>query len=192
MLIHEDIELARQIDIPGITHQGQTNLSKKLMQAHEKEIQLSKLIIRPLRENTDTFQYLDKDINFVSTTTSKACSDLWAVNDTSFNELIYPELNTRHVLKPEYFPSINSKKRKTIDLDPQEDDIPLFAASAPKKSRADDNTPRILHSSLDIPEASTTSNFAITSTQPLPGVFGSRVKKPIVRKKKGKKTSGFR
>lgn len=166
MLLHEDIQLLPQLTTPGIDSKGGPT---RLNEAHEKVITLSRHIIRPIRENTARFQYLDKDLVYQSTTTSKALAELWPVDEESFDRLVYPTLDTEHVLKPERF---EPRHKRALEEEEQE-----------QEQRPETR-------SLDIPETSSaSSNFAFTSTQPLPGVFGSRTKKP---KKKVKKTSGFK
>jgi hypothetical protein len=253
MELHEQIERARQIDIPGIFHQGQCKdiaLRDKLKQAHEKEIQLSSLIIRPLRDNDDTFQYLNHDTKFTSTTTTRVFASLWSVDDTRHDRLVFPPpYNTDRIVEPEKFPSQSIYKRKRLEEDEDmpppiafpssskqpnnglgEIPMPTVAASTKKAKRSsgisksvpivlsddeeeDKITPARLAQSivaprpppitsstqqlLSVPTAtpSFASKFANTSTQPLPGVFGARTKKPsaVVKKKKSKpKTSGFK
>lgn len=236
MEVHEEIERARQIDIPGVFHLSQPKdsaLRDKLKSAHEKQIQLSSLIIRPLKDTADKFQYLNSD-HFHSTTTTKALAELWTIDDARYDRLLFPAYqSTERLLHTEKFPSVNIYKRQreeeqqeggnmdksTIEL--PEIPMPVVAASAPppvKKKKTvkmnnnvnpivlsddeeDNITPASLaisllnsqpSSSLPIPSTTTASNYASTSTQPLPGAFASRTKKPVVKKKKKPKTSGFK
>lgn len=116
MEVHEEIERARQIDIPGVFHLSQAKdgaLRDKLKSAHEKQIQLASLIIRPLKDTTDKFQYLSSD-RFHSTTTTKALAELWTIDDTRYDRLLFPQQHqsTERLLETEKFPSVNIYKRQ--------------------------------------------------------------------------------
>lgn len=116
MEVHEEIERARQIDIPGVFHLSQAKdgaLRDKLKSAHEKQIQLASLIIRPLKGATDKLQYLSSD-HFHSTTTTKALAELWTIDDTRYDRLLFPQQHqsTERLLKAEKFPSVNIYKRQ--------------------------------------------------------------------------------
>lgn len=204
----ESIERARQIEIPGIFHSNQPtdkDLNQRLRTAHEKKIQLSSLMIRPLKDSIDAFQYLDTgEHEFKSTTTTKALSNLWTIdNTTRYNELTFPTCDTNRLLEKEKFPSVSLYKREESLL--QQPETPM---KRKKRSNSivilsddekDDITPKKLALSFQQssqPTSSTkpsiSSSFAMTSTQPLPGPFASRTKKPVVKKKKKTKASGFK
>ncbi|CEP17122.1 hypothetical protein [Parasitella parasitica] len=137
MEVHEDIECIRQVSIPGLSHNYNStyqDLNRKLKEAYEKRIQLSKIIIRPLPHEDDIheFQYLGRqDIKFTSTTTTKVLSSLWTIDNTRFDTLTFKQYDTSNPLEPEEFPSVNIHKRRrssttiplpeiSIDFDPQE------------------------------------------------------------------------
>ncbi|KAL9543099.1 hypothetical protein MBANPS3_008281 [Mucor bainieri] len=119
MEVHEDIERGRQITIPGALRRckpADQELNRKLKEAHEKETQLSKIIIHPLPHQDDphTFQYLGRqpDIKFASTTTTKVLSSCWSIDDSRFDNLPFPAYDTSTVPQPEVFPSVNIYKRR--------------------------------------------------------------------------------
>lgn len=119
MEMHEDIERGRQITIPGVLRRCQPvdqELNRKLKEAHEKETQLSKLIIHPLPHQDDphAFQYLGRQpsIKFTSTTTTKVLSNCWSVDDSRFDNLQFPTYDTSSIPQPEVFPSVNIYKRR--------------------------------------------------------------------------------
>ncbi|KAI8641862.1 hypothetical protein BD408DRAFT_200185 [Parasitella parasitica] len=118
MEAHEDIERARQIFIPGLLHHCtpvDQDLNRKLKEAYEKRMQLSKIVIRPLphEDNIHEFQYLGRqDVEFKSTTTTKVLSSLWTIDNTNFDNLMFHQYNTSNPLKLEEFPSANIYKRR--------------------------------------------------------------------------------
>ncbi|KAI8085437.1 hypothetical protein BDF21DRAFT_415150 [Thamnidium elegans] len=193
MEVHEEIERARQVDTFGIYHHGQPTdmqLHRKLKQAHEKEIHLSSVMIRPLRDDTTKFRYLDTaTYNFPSTITSKLFSDLWSVNDTRYDQLEFPTYSPNKLLQPEQFPSVNiynklgspepflSQQQQSMPEIPMS--VPVLSTTTTKKRKKEEEQPQ--------------HDFSNISTQPLPGVFGSRIKKPTKKPvKKKSKTSGFK
>ncbi|KAI9360101.1 hypothetical protein BD770DRAFT_45249 [Pilaira anomala] len=209
MEIHEHIERGRQPDTFGIYHKGKPidlALHEKLNRAHEKEMHLSSVTLRPLRESDSTFRYLDpNNIRFESTTTSKLLSSLWTIDSTRHDQLEFPHYTPDRLLKPEKFPSVNiyqrpleeaqaadagadislsqpmpkiktlSSESATVSL-PLEEDVPVLVSTTTPKKRKKEETP---------------SSFSAISTQPLPGVFGSRTKKSVKKKSKPK-SSGFK
>ncbi|KAI9266278.1 hypothetical protein EDC94DRAFT_33277 [Helicostylum pulchrum] len=186
MELHEEIERGRQIDTFGIYHHGQPTdleLHQRLKQAHEKEIHLASVTIRPLRADDTKFRYLDTSTyNFQSTITSKLFADLWSVNDTRYDQLEFPNYTPTRLLQPEVFPSVNIYNK----LDSPEPflSVPEIPMSVPVTTTT--KTKR--------KQEEQKHDFANISTQPLPGVFGSRTKKPTTKKpvKKKPKTSGFK
>jgi hypothetical protein len=116
--VHEDIERGRQITIPGVLHHckpADQDLNRKLKEAYEKEIQLSKIVIHPLPHEDDPnkFQYLGRqNVKFASTTTSKVLSHCWSIDDSRFDNLTFPQYDTSSLAKSEEFPSVNIYKRR--------------------------------------------------------------------------------
>ncbi|KAG2206087.1 hypothetical protein INT47_003736, partial [Mucor saturninus] len=170
MVLHEDIQVLRQVSVPGVSASSE---NERLNQAHEKLISLSRTCIRPevVREK-DGFQYVDA--TFESTTTTKALAELWTVGGTD----TFPAIRPDHLLKPETFLACQGGDKRAHQEDDEEVQvIPPLATS------------------LDIGNLQERpiegAHFASTSTQPVPGVFGSRIKKPK-SKKKVKKTAGFK
>ena len=194
MEVLENIERARQIDIPGVFQLGKpkhVQLHQNLKSAHEKLIQLSSLMIRPLRDTTDKFQYLNCD--FHSTTTTKVFADLWTIDDTRFDDIAYPVLDSNRTIPTEKFPCTNIYKRERESIS---EEIPI-SLTQPVKSMEEDEEELFVSKSLAVASSSQPtaskhqSLFHATSTQPLPGAFGSRTK-PVKKKKKTAKTSGFK
>lgn len=207
MEIHEQIERGRQPDTFGIYHKGipiDPALHEKLNRAHEKEMHLSSVTIRPLQETDNTFRYLDSTIPFESTTTSKLLSSLWTIDSTRHDQLEFPHYTPNRLLGPEKFQSVNiyqkpleeeevaaagislsqpipkiktlaSESATASSLRLEEEDLPVLVSTTPKKRKKEE----------------TPSSFSAISTQPLPGVFGSRTKKPVKKKSKPK-LSGFK
>lgn len=185
MELHEEIERGRQIDTFGIYHHGQptdTEQHQRLKQAHEKEIHLASVMIRPLRADDTKFRYLDTTTyNFQSTTTSKLFADLWPVNDTRYDQIEFPTYTPTKLLQPEQFPSVNIfDKLGSPEPFVSVPDLPLsvpVSTTTTKRKKEEERK----------------HDFSNISTQPLPGVFGSRTKKPTKKPvKKKSKTSGFK
>jgi hypothetical protein len=161
MQVHESIERARQIDIPGVfttsTQQPtDSNLHSKLKQAHEKEIQLASLMIRPLKDNNEAFQYLNNDNHFTSTTTTRVLADLWQIDDTRFEQLNFPQLKTNRLSKKEKFPCLSIYKRKRSL---EEDELPLLLPPPPPSAPARQKRP--VEKEIPMP-------VVVASSQPLP------------------------
>lgn len=184
MVLHEDIQLLRQVSVPGISRRSPNT---RLNRAHDKLISLSRTCIRPLpstEEEHTKFQYVNAP--FVSTTMTKALAELWTVGETKGFSSIQPD----HVLKPEKFLSCQSR-RKRMEEESRVKEVEVV-------EEVETEGIPVLARSLDIsrpePKATSSANYAFTSTQPLPGVFGSRKKKPSsgAPKKKAKKSSGFK
>jgi hypothetical protein len=204
---HEHIERIQQINIPSLSNDSQpqdSSLHQKLQQAHDKDMELSRLIIRPLPENnTNHFQYL-QDIKFTSTTTSKVLASCWKIDDVRHDALVFPEYNTNTVPLPEHFPAVRPSNQN-ISFVADNNDLSPMVVTTPtiqsKKKTASlpvmEQTSTTRRSSMSTVShqlpTSPSREFVSISTQPMPGAFGSRKKNSETTKKKKKpKTSGFK
>lgn len=201
----ENIEITRQIHIPPImrTECLYPEFTDKLLEAHDKKMQLMNSIIRPKpstligRKKTNPMKYLCREkIIYASTTTTKVCANLWPLNTTtSYKDLEFPEIDTtivppiedfQGVSRREATPSYVSTAPPIIEIE-EDNSLPIVVETSTSRSRHKVSSQDA--SSLKVPD--TDKSFTDISTQPVPGAFGSR-SKSVSKKKKKSKTSGFK
>ncbi|KAI8355133.1 hypothetical protein BD560DRAFT_209008 [Blakeslea trispora] len=215
---YEPIELIENtINIPSVlqnTSSSNPELHQKLVQAHTKEVKLASTILRPLKQQDNSMEYLPH-VSFESTTTTKVLASCWSLNDKPYSELVFPEYDTESVPVPETFPSVQATTSSltasvpTIVLEDIEDELPdiptvasvkIKSSSQKKEEQEEEEEEPLFMSSQNASRSTLLSlngltsparSFANVSTQPMAGAFGSR-QKSVAKKKKKPKTSGFK